>query len=386
MVIAVSPAGTSGELKMSKEIELVRSAVLYADTIELVSPFGSILSSVAHYRSSDAESMNRSFADLSDAELDAVAGGLLSDENRDQFRHQIELASLDNQEIRRRYGLQAGPMIRQLAPTRAALDEAARQTREGFDEIVASSGSEELLPALESGVVTLSPLGEFSSSDPERMMHAFAARLTDALADPDARVLFDDSAAQLAQEMIEAEQARPSTLMEQHAKEARVGTGLIVRLPAFPDTPLDELLDLRGDLDKPLARYRREVNYLGRTLTRNPFGPAASAEVDDVWRFQVSPALDDLREELADHGLVKEIARSTSSDAKSIVYTAAGPSVYMGMQALTELNELALWTGAALTGSAAVHHSIKGLIQRNQVRRRIEKHDLFYLLELDRRL
>jgi hypothetical protein len=80
---------------------------------------------------------------------------------------------------------------------------------------------------------------------------------------------------------------------------------------------------------------------------------------------------------MADHGLVREIARSASQDVKTVL-TAA--SVYLGMPGSDIQSGLIAATAAA--GQAAA----SGVVSSQRGRREVGRNDLFYLYEANRRL
>jgi hypothetical protein len=70
-------------------------------------------------------------------------------------------------------------------------------------------------------------------------------------------------------------------------------------------------------LDKPLSRYRRKVSHLRGDLRTEPFDEHVEAEVDALWRAEVDPALSEIRQAMADHGLVRELIRTFGGDLSS---------------------------------------------------------------------
>lgn len=386
MVFATLPASNSEDLDLSREVALVRSAVLYADTIDLISPTGSILSTADGLQYADADRISEYINSLTDEDLHEMAERRLSPKELTGFRDLMRASLLSDDEIRDHYGDQAEARLAVLAQLRPILDEGARQMRESMGPVISSSGLDELRHAYKAGVVALTPLDEDKNPDPEQMMLAFVEALRHAAKSSSTRLLLDGSVTPLMEELVTSGQIEPSALMRQHSKEAAVGTGLITKLPAFPQVPLSELLDLRGDLDEPLARYRRASNTLGQGLSLDAFDPESAAEVDDLWRFSVLPAIEDLREELAHHSLVREVARSATTDIKTLITGLSGSAVYVGLKDVVDLDVWAIAAAAAITGGTGIHHLVKGAIERESTHRRIKKNDLFYLVALDQRI
>ena len=213
-------------------------------------------------------------------------------------------------------------------------------------------------------------------------MENWLALLRSLLGDTRTRLLLDDQVGRLAASLIREGHVEPPRLAMRHAEQAAVGSGLVTRLPAFPGVPLDEILDLRGDLAAPLGRYRTAVVRLSDRLQAGPFDRDLPDEIDDLWGAEVQPALDQIGDGLHDHGLVREIARSARQDVKTLI--AEGSALYVGLAGLASVNE---WISAtAGLASAAVGATAAGAHRSSAARKDLRRSDLFYLYELDRRL
>jgi hypothetical protein len=197
-------------------------------------------------------------------------------------------------------------------------------------------------------------------------------------------MLFDDAMGAFARHLIDEGQVEPSSLTLRHSGEAAVGTGLIARLPAFPQAPIDELLHLRGDLEGPLTRYRAKVSQLASTLATLSLDPEYAAEVDDLWRNDVAPALLELQEGFAEHGLVREIARAAGKDLKTFISALTGAGIAIGLDKLTAVNEW-IAVSAGVAAPAAQLMAAAAMSARDE-RRKLERHELFFLYDANRRL
>jgi hypothetical protein len=133
----------------------------------------------------------------------------------------------------------------------------------------------------------------------------------------------------------------------ERSRAAHLGAGFIGRLPAFPDAPFDELLDLRTELNGPLTRYRGAVVRMSKSLQASPFEQAIIEDADDLWVGTVAPALADLEDAFTEHGLVREMARRVRADARALVL--GGPSFLIGLQ---EIGHLSAAVSALVSGGS----------------------------------
>ncbi len=150
------------------------------------------------------------------------------------------------------------------------------------------------------------------------MWGAFIEEIVRYLSDPDYVVLRDDRLSGIVAHLIAQGRVTPTAQDIAGSSEAVLGAGLIARLPSFTEIPMNEVLDLRRDLEGPLVRYRSAVAGL-RSQELDPYSPARDEIIDLVWRQHVAPALLEIEEDLKEHGLIRELARSLSADVRDVI-------------------------------------------------------------------
>lgn len=118
---------------------------------------------------------------------------------------------------------------------------------------------------------------------------------------------------------------------------------------------------------------------MGDALELYAFNPESDAAVDDLWQSSVAPTIEDLREELGHHSLVREFVRSATTDIKTDITGLSGPAVVVGLKDVIDLDIWAVAAAAAITGGTAAHHPAKAIYERGTAHRRVRRNDLFYL-------
>jgi hypothetical protein len=392
IVVATFPSTGPGGLSLAKEVELVRAALLYADEIEVVSPGAGLVESMASLAEGDRHGLVSMFTSLDDqviARLPVESVSRLPENWREIMPAAMLAIEMGPDWLRRLPGgNQIDPaVLDRMAGLDGQFDGLMSMLRETADDLLEQSGGAELQPAIRAGVVTVSPLAISDAMEPAAMTANFVALLTQLLGNRGVRLLFDDSVAKLVRALVDTGVATPHQLMVRHAGEAAVGSGFVTRLPAFTAAPVDELLDLRADLSTPLSRYRRAVSVMASKLAYRAFDEESAVEIEDLWRNEVDPALRDLREGFAEHGLVRELRRALALDLKTYVSGAAGPGLWMAMDDLTSLGGWIKAAGAAAPAAAvAAQGAFTAGYRRHDARRQLEKHELFYLYEAENRL
>jgi len=373
IVTAPSSSGAAG-VSLARDVELVKASALYADQIELVSVSAVMIAGAAQLAGRGDQTLLGLIGSLDDSTFSQIGGGRELPENWREG-----LAALSGPPAMR------NPAIAGLARDwQTAMAQAQGELAGTVETMLVESGAGELLPAIETGLVTLSASGftADSAADTDTLMDNWLALLRGLLVDRKTRLVLDDQVGSLASALIREGQVVPHRLTLQHAGEAAVGSGLVARLPAFPDAPLDELLDLRKDLAGPLGRYRAAVVGLADRLQAGPFDEDLSVEMDDLWTAKVQPALDDMSEGMHQHGLVREIARATRQDVRTLLTEGVG--LYVGLSGLASVN--AWLSGTVGLAGAALTAGGLGYERFGAARDDLRGNDLFYLYEVDRQL
>lgn len=263
-------------------------------------------------------------------------------------------------------------------------------------EILASTGAGELQGALDMGIVRVPDLGVGMESaviaagakqrgEPRPSNDAEVQRWVDEVAsrlgDSRTRLLFDEDAGEFVNAMLDEGVISVSQAGLRLAGKAAIGAGFVARLPAFTEAPMDELLDVRSDLDGTLTRYRAAVSRFSVDLPR-ALGKDLDQEVEHLWETNVNPALVELDELLHQHAFVRELARLGGLDVAK--YMAYATGMYVGLGAASDLGQVAASIASAAPG--VVEASTRALLGRNAGSAEARRHELFYLHEVDRRI
>lgn len=376
-------------LSLHAEIQTLRAAVLYADEIDVVSPAAEMLSAVKAF----TEASETPALDVLSA-LDPKTMERLGARDGEEMRQVLPLLPLLQNEGLAEFlelsGQEAVEEYRRISAVfKAAMATSSEQMRATANQMFQNAGGPELTAAVKTGIVRLCPLLRPGDEwDTDVLVERYVEEITALLEDGRRHMLLDQGTAKMARALIREEQVRLSPLALPNAQESLVGTGVIARLPTFGETPIDELLDLRRDLIAPLSRYRRAVATLGDKMRVSPIEADATVEVDHIYLHEVIPALEEMREHLAEHGLVREFARAVGADLKAFIAGGiATPGLIVGAQAVTDLAAVATAGLAAMPGIMGTGSVVfKAVEARRQALTEAAGRELYYLYELDRRM
>ena len=384
--LATSPQG--GDNVLEHDVELAKSAVLYADEVEMVGLHVALLEKLRQVTKGDLGMFGLMLA-LDDEALAYVMdyGGR---ELSPKFRESMQ--QFANPKFRKLAESATGPEAQGFLEAIAGLDEINEGARPYVANILEEAGAAELAKAIDARVIRVADLdvdvsGMFRtrgsrSRDNDREVDSWIAALLDRLRDRSTRLLFDDASAELVLDLIADGRVQATEPNLRLARQAALGAGLIARLPAFPQAPMDELLGLRKDLAEPLIRYRGAVVGYSKQMP-DVLGRDLEFEVSQLWEEQVAPAVKEVEQRLVDHAWVRELWRS--SNAKDLMKFVYASTASVGAAAITDVQAFLIGTAAA-SAHLAIPAAVDAARRRGQELRDVRGHELYFLFETNRRL
>ena len=282
LIVATSPVSIEDGNFLAHDLELVRAALLYADTVELISPVAQMVSGISALQSASPDGWLDLLSQLDDATLThvGVEGG--PTEFRDAIAKYRGLAGLPRARRREILG-KHNSELQDIQRAFAQHLDTSDGPRQQLTAVLERAGAPELGEAVDSGALTMKWDIE-GFDDPDAMVDQYAQQLTRMLASPDTHLLLDESMAGIARGLIDEGHVAPPDLTLLRAARSRVGAGLVSHLPAFPHANISTVLEARADLAGPLAAYRGGATRMASRLRSGPFDSAADGEIADMWR------------------------------------------------------------------------------------------------------
>lgn len=283
------------------------------------------------------------------------------------------------------------------------IDAIKRNIEEDEDENDSRASLAELQKVLGSGRVKLhdwvttdpdldgGPVNPYDIDWPGCLLQALDQPATSVLCDPE-----------VANEIRSRAQLTYSTPAEERAGRARLGAGLIARLPDFPHATMDELIDIAGQSDTALSRYRKAVVELNTKFRHGPFDADYDVALADFWTTDVLPAITDIEDAYRDSGWLRYmkdrwekyvsagIVVTALATLPSLTVAAAPHLAFLSPEVLANVQSIAATGGkifgAPLAPAVALAPALSAKTEARLSRREIERSDLFYLYETHRRL
>jgi hypothetical protein len=268
---------------------------------------------------------------------------------------------------------------------------------DAVEKVKAATGAGELLAAVDGGAVEVADItaarrsgavgdwvrGTTTGAAPEDglddLVLGFASRVLEILTQPTAFPLLDAQSSGLVRALESETGFRSPQQVMRRGSEISAAAKFMGFMPYFPNLPMDEVLDLRSALRKPLVRFRSAMASMSQEFSSRPIDADFGAEVEDAWRRQVEPALAEIRESLAEHGLLREAASIALGDPRRLIAEAGGVLVAAQSEIVSLSGLMVSCAAASVPAADIVGRAAKKAIE---ARSQVGKHSFYFLHRL----
>ncbi len=362
----------AGGADFQGELGLLKAALLYADSVELVSVGASFvagLDGLGKLPTPEKLALMRRF--MPDMDL----GG--SPKEADDVLQRMD-AVIEKLRRRRRLSSREVTIL-------IYLKERWRQIEEHVDATFRKWGAEDYRTALGSGMLELSPFSNVSPDDMLKIGMAEKVSYTRPLADKaydeyrdtileavgnkETIPLFDDLTGDIVGRAVRRGLIRPSPGAKRRSKHGGLSGDLLQRLPTFERASVAEVLDVRKELSEYLNAFRKAVAESATTIESASWAVADFAEEAElVFRDNVAPTVREIEQRVQSNRDLKEMTYRYGP------YTALGVSSSIGAF---------LGTGSVLAGLAVLAGNVaagglQGAAASKKERSELESERLYF--------
>ncbi|WP_263310269.1 hypothetical protein [Brachybacterium atlanticum] len=363
-VCATPPRDEDGP-RLENELQLVKSALLYGDRVELLSPASSFARTLKPFLTVTEENVLEQVSHMPPESLRRLGVGTDVGPGIELRKFRRKLRELDRLDENDPCRIE---LLDQWRPT-------ALSMRVTADDYFTQRGSYELEAALDHHDVELLDVGFDMDDDVSVLIETFRINMLAALEDPRRTVLLDP----MGSEMARLQPGRLAAYNEAHTKRTAAGAGLIQRLPTFPRAPMEDILEARDELADGRIGYRRALKQLADGLHSAPFEESLPAELDELWYDTVEPALVELRKRAT-------VTRVAYAAGKDLVNSSAGLIGALAVTLTTIGSLTALFPSTAAVTAGGVNVAYAGARAALRTRSEVREYDLVYLHDLNRSL
>lgn len=374
------------QLSLENDARLLKAGLLYADRVRLASVGSSLtlkmMSDANAGRERQLDFIERHFRDNASRDHPEEAATIL--EFVELYRPMLRSRNLSKEQLSIRFSLS-----RKLADTWA-------EFKEGWEDFGIRAGIREIQAAQRSGLVDIE---SFAAGGVERssalspdaaemrseeyygeITSELFGMLSGAVSQGTTHPMLDNEAGKLVRLGIEAGAIPVSEIGQAKGKHGGLTSDLLRRLPLFDEASVEEVLDIRRELEGPLMKFRGAVSELSEGMREPGWNPDFDADAEDVFVKKVAPAVKEIEEKIEDNRFLAELLPRMTRPQDWGSGAALGMAAY-NLASLPELASLAIAGGTGFAGAAR-----NAYLEHRDVRREIRGERLFFYREAERRL
>ncbi|WP_031517679.1 hypothetical protein [Desulfofalx alkaliphila] len=192
--------------------------------------------------------------------------------------------------------------------------------------------------------------------------------------------LFDKLSGEIVANLLESEGINSlSNFALKRGNQVKLAQDLFERLPLFNHATINEIIDIRKELERPLRKFRVAMVEFTNDIKNAWWDREFTYEAEKVFYEKIEPAIIEIEEEVERISLMKELNKSVNI-TKAGVGALAG-YIVDGVATTSGLN--ATLIGALIAGGSSAIDAIYKIREQKQV---IENNRLFFYYGLRREL
>ncbi|MCI9105448.1 MAG: hypothetical protein HFG56_08250 [Lachnospiraceae bacterium] len=361
--IAVQPEVTS----INKELQYIKSVLLYADRIILISPMA--------YMYTQLYTGEAAFDEKRILKLLKFILPICEEQEPETYRDGMNIMGqlsklLDSKQYK------TIPLAQRIG-FRNELKRFMQEIDGTFLAIMGESQTMDLNRLIKSGKLILQKF-EHSLADVDGCVSEYFGYLMKSV--KTSLPLFDEASNELMRTAVKSKIINLSESEKRKITHAGVSDNLLQRLPSFDVASVDEILDIRKELNHALVRFRSKVIAYSENIQALPWDDDFEHECSTLYYQEIAPAVLEIDELTKENGFLKNLVGKVADDGKFlksagglvIGVAAAGVIPSLAQAISTDTAMLAAGGAWATTKIAAAYKEYQ------EKKREIAKKDLYF--------
>ena len=295
--IAIVPNNTS----LEREMNYIKSALLYADKVTLISPLAYMFDRLTDKGNGFNE---RTVIKLVEQILP------LAKLNDTVFYEESYPVIKEFSNIINSKKYKSIPYVKKLEIQRQ-LSKFTMETCEVMFSLVGEKHGSELQTLINKGQVKIEKFNH-SLDDLDLCVKDYCELLAKSI--HTSYPLFDAQSNDLMKAAVDSRIINLSSIDKQKIAHASLTDNYIQKLPPFSEASMDELIDIKNELSKPLTRFRSKMLEYSESIQTMPWDADFENECDILYNKEIVPALLEIEEKIKDGGFIKNLGRKFLTD------------------------------------------------------------------------
>jgi len=363
ITIGSSPADG---MSLDKDLRMVKAALLYADQTKLCSLTSSMVLQVL------------ALADLNETqqlEFMAEMFPYLISDPHEANQKTATLRLLINLYKKKRRSKEELLFVMKMKREWAVQWE---EMKEAIQSIAEQSGSPGIIKAVNSGLLEIHVFESRSNDYIDGLANEYFDVVGQAISDNSTYPMLDAQTGDLISAAIKEGVLVVSNTGVTRSKQAGIIANLFERLPLFDKASIEEILDIRSELEKPLIRFRSAIIKYGEYIKSAAWAPDFLFEADQLYRREIEPAILEIEEAYKSSSYLRVLAGKATEPLATT--TALGVAVSQLSQFL-DLTQQSLLLGV---GGGKIAYDT--YIKQKGLRDNLEQNQLYFYYRVGKKL
>ena len=338
ILIGLSP---DSSVSINEELEFIKIGLLYGDNITLVSPKSLMFLGVSSFFGMNENQTYRYFIDL------------IKEIEKDEYKKN-RFETFYNQYInikkKKHKNTQEILMIKQFeVQFNLAIEEYKNKIVEMFgeDEIF------QFISAINSYRLIIDTLDVEKNQDffSNRLIEEFFNKVSDCVVNGNKYPIYNKRTIDLLKVAINEGKINIPQYSNNNIKNACFASDLIMRLPVFEEASVDEIIDIRKELDKHVNNFRGAVVDYTEKIKSEPWTREFENDAYNLFLKEVNPKVMAIEEETKSNKLLYKMLDKNLKNPISVGTPMLG-AIISPISNFVNLSTTAMITGASITGTS----------------------------------
>lgn len=338
ILIGLSP---DSSISINEELEFIKIGLLYGDNITLVSPKSLLFLGVASVLGMNENQTFRYFIDL------------IKEIEKDEYKkNEYETFYYQYINIKKKK-YKSTQEILLMKRSEVELNSIIEEYK---NKIIEMFGEDEILQfeaAINSNRLTIDTLdveknGDFIS---DRLIEEFFNKVSECVVNGDKYPIYNKSTIDLLKYAINEGKITISKYSNSNIKNACFASDIITRLPVFEGASVDEIIDIRKELDKHVNSFRGAVVDYSEKIKSEPWTKEFENDAYNLFLKEVNPKAIEIEEEVRANKLLYKMLEKNIKNPISVGTPMLG-AIISPISNFVNLSTTAMITGASIAGTS----------------------------------
>ncbi len=319
-------------MTLNQEINMLKNSILYADNVDMYSLKANLLTKISRIKK--ALDTN-DFSKLSPL-FDFIQG------NHFEYRFLLEyISKLDSTKTKGKRRMEPQEIIA-MNSFKSELQNLKKEISPEFEKLIVDSNYSQFEPAINSGILTLKPfnakinLNGDTEANTEEYFSEYLKILTKIFKNTSDYPYFDKNVGIILNEMNKKKPSQFSDIRKEHFKHVSLAGNLLNRLPNISNLTIEQTLELRALLKKPLINFRKSISKCSKEFKSEAWSEDFHIECNQLLIEKINPSINEIEELILGNNIFKKLIKNVATK-DVICTTAATTGIGLGMTKVQDI-------------------------------------------------